>query len=69
MHTHRFGRKLKLPSTIAIKHQLRRLMAQDEVKTAPAEAMIEPANQPDLSQMKIDPERQNSPSPVVRTPS
>jgi hypothetical protein len=26
MNTHRFGRKLKLPSTIAIKHQIRRLM-------------------------------------------
>jgi hypothetical protein len=23
MHTHRFGRKLKLPSTIAIKHEIR----------------------------------------------
>jgi hypothetical protein len=26
MHTHRFGKKLKLPSTIAIKHQIRKLM-------------------------------------------
>jgi hypothetical protein len=29
MNTHRFGRKLKLPSTIAIKHQIRRLMFAD----------------------------------------
>jgi hypothetical protein len=29
MHTHRFGRKLKLPSTIAIKHQIRQLMLKD----------------------------------------
>jgi hypothetical protein len=29
MHTHRFGRKLKLPSTIAIKHQIRQLMLED----------------------------------------
>ena len=29
MHTHRFGRKLKLPSTIAIKHQIRKLMLED----------------------------------------
>jgi hypothetical protein len=29
MHTHRFGRKLKLPSTIAIKHQIRQLMLDD----------------------------------------
>jgi len=29
MQTHRFGRKLKLPSTFAIKHQIRRLMLED----------------------------------------
>jgi hypothetical protein len=34
MRTHRFGRKLKLPPTIAIKHQLRKLMAEDETKKA-----------------------------------
>ena len=34
MHTHRFGRKIKLPATIAIKHQIRMLMAQDEFKKA-----------------------------------
>jgi hypothetical protein len=32
MRTHRFGRKLKLPSTIAIKHQMRVLMLEDLVK-------------------------------------
>ena len=32
MQTHRFGRKIKLPSTIAIKHQLRKLMFEDLVK-------------------------------------
>lgn len=36
MRTHRFGRKLKLPATIAIKHQLRTLMHQDAVKRAKA---------------------------------
>jgi len=29
MHTHRFGRKLKLPSTISIKRQIRKLMIED----------------------------------------
>ena len=29
VHTHRFGRKLKLPSTISIKHQIRKLMIED----------------------------------------
>jgi hypothetical protein len=34
MQTHRFGRKIKLPATRAIKHQIRMLMAQYEVKKA-----------------------------------
>jgi hypothetical protein len=34
MNTHRFGRKLKLPSTVAIKHQIRRLMSTDLACTA-----------------------------------
>jgi hypothetical protein len=42
MRTHRFGRKIKLPATIAIKHQIRMLMAQDEVKKAEAQ-LIEPS--------------------------
>ena len=37
MHTRRFGRKLKLPSTVAIQHAILRLMVQDELKAqAPA---------------------------------
>ncbi len=55
MRTHRFGRKLKLPSTIAIKHQIRKLMAEDEVRKAAAEARAEST---DLSQMNVGPERQ-----------
>ena len=43
MRTHHFGRKLKLPSTIAIKHQLRKLMAEDAHKKAGAEAIETPA--------------------------
>ena len=41
MRTHRFGRIIKLPATITIKHQIRMLMAQDEVKKAEAEAEAE----------------------------
>ena len=37
MRTHRFGRKIKLPATIVIKHQIRMLMAQDELKKAEAQ--------------------------------
>jgi len=32
MYTHRFGRKLKLPSTIGIKRQIRKLMIEDLIK-------------------------------------
>jgi hypothetical protein len=46
MRTHRFGRKIKLPATVAIKHQIRLLMAQDKVKeknTQPIEQSALPA--------------------------
>jgi hypothetical protein len=36
MQTRRFGRKIKLPATMAIKRQIRRLMAQYEDKKAEA---------------------------------
>ncbi len=40
METRRFGRKLKLPATIAIKHQISKLMFEDAVKAeARAEAI------------------------------
>jgi len=39
MRTHRFGKKLKLPSTFVIKHQLRMLAAEDARKKAKAEAI------------------------------
>jgi hypothetical protein len=32
MRPHRFGQKIRLPSTIAIKHQIRKLMFEDLVK-------------------------------------
>jgi hypothetical protein len=37
MQTRRFGQKLKLPSTVAIKHAISRMTVQDELKArAPA---------------------------------
>ena len=50
MDAHRFGRKLKLPSTIAIKHQIGKLMAEDEVKRAEAGARPEST---DISQTNV----------------
>jgi hypothetical protein len=32
MRAHRFGRKIKLPSTVAIKHQLLTMMFEDELR-------------------------------------
>ena len=43
MHTHRFGRKLKLPSTIAIKNQIRKLMLEESLEKAEAGARVEAA--------------------------
>ncbi len=37
MLTHRFGRKIKLPATTVIKHQIRMLMAQDEIRNTDAQ--------------------------------
>jgi len=45
MRTHHFGRKLKLPSTFAIKHQLRKMMAEDARKKVGAEAIEIPAGE------------------------
>jgi hypothetical protein len=56
MHTLRFGRKLNLPSTIAIKHQVRMLMAQYEVKKAEAKARPEIfRGQPSLAVASVTP--------------
>jgi len=47
MYTQRFGRKLKLPSTVAIKHGILKLMLQDHLKaqaqSAPAAETVAPA--------------------------
>jgi hypothetical protein len=45
MRTHRFGRKIKLPATIAIKHQIRMRMAEYEIKKVEAEARAEACSQ------------------------
>jgi hypothetical protein len=43
MRTHRFGRKIKLPAIIAIKHQIRKLMFEDAAKKAEAGARAQPS--------------------------
>jgi hypothetical protein len=56
MQTLRFGRKLALPSTIAIKHQFKKLMAHDQAKKTEAEAEAR-AESTDVSQINVGPER------------
>jgi hypothetical protein len=47
MRTHRFGMKIKLPSTTALKHQIRMRMARYEIEKSETEARREaPAEQP-----------------------
>jgi hypothetical protein len=41
MRTHRFGRKIKLPATIAIKHQIRKLMLEEAIDRVEAAARAE----------------------------
>jgi hypothetical protein len=59
MHTLRFGRKLSLPSTIAIKHQIRKMMADDQIKKAEAEARAEST---DIPQMNVNHDLQKKPT-------
>lgn len=49
MRTHRFGRKIKLPATIVIKHQIRMVMAHDEVKKVEDQFVAE-----SLRQLSVD---------------
>jgi hypothetical protein len=45
MQTHRFGKKIAIPSTIAIKHQLRQLMFESLVKEAEEAELQQKLNQ------------------------
>ena len=55
MQPRRFGRKLKLPSTIAIKHQIKKSMFEDSMKAELRErAEVLPA-QPPISVLKASP--------------
>jgi hypothetical protein len=42
MRTHRFGRKIKLPASVAIKHRIRMGMAQHERERAEADTTVAP---------------------------
>jgi len=53
MRTHRFGRKIKLPATIVIKHQIRMLMAQDEIRKAEAQSVEQSVRQLSVGEAEI----------------
>jgi len=53
MLTHRFGRKIKLPATVVIKHQIRMLMARDEIAKAKAKFVDQSVRQLSLDEAKI----------------
>lgn len=55
MQTYRFGRKVKLPSTRAIKHEVLRLMLQDARKAADLQvAGIEEADSTKLQNLELN---------------
>jgi hypothetical protein len=42
MRDQRFGQKIRVPSTAAIKHQLLLLMLEDEIRAIPADGSFKP---------------------------
>jgi hypothetical protein len=58
MKTQRFGRTIKLPSTLAIKHQILTMMLEDEIKAVPTGAEFDPRTSPALASLrKLQPNR------------
>jgi len=52
MNALRFGRKIQLPSTAAIKHQVLRLMLEEEIRAVPAGSLFEPNTSPALASLR-----------------
>lgn len=52
MKTHRFGQRIKLPSTLAIKRQVLTLLLEDEIRAVPADAVFEPTTSPALASFR-----------------
>jgi hypothetical protein len=51
MRGQRFGRKIKLPSTRAIKHQLLTMMFEDEIRALPPGSVFKENESPALAQL------------------
>jgi hypothetical protein len=52
METHRFGRKIKLQSTLAIKHQILTMMLEEEIRAVPAGSVFDPSTSPSLASLR-----------------
>jgi len=52
MRDHRFGSKIKLPSTIAIKHQLLTMMFEDELRAIPPGGLFKENESPALAMLQ-----------------
>jgi hypothetical protein len=52
MQGNRFGRKLKLPSTAAIKHQLLLMMLEDEVRAIPPDGSFDQDTSATLAKLR-----------------
>jgi hypothetical protein len=52
MNTYRFGQKLKLPSTVAIKHQFFVMMLADEIRAIPPGQIFHPENSNALEKLR-----------------
>jgi hypothetical protein len=52
MRDHRFGRKIKLPSTVAIKHELLTMMFEDEIRAIPPGALFKENESPALAMLR-----------------
>jgi hypothetical protein len=58
MKTQRFGRTIKLPSTLAIKHQILTMMLEDEIKAVPTGSEFDPSTSAALASLrKLQPNR------------
>ena len=53
MYTQRFGRKLKLPSTVAIKHGLLKLMLEDHLKAQAQNAAVAETIEPEVRAVSL----------------
>jgi len=52
MRDHRFGSKINLPSTLAIKHQLLTMMFEDEIKAIPQGGIFKENDSPALAMLR-----------------